>query len=63
MIILGSQVSVDPTEYLYTLPGYVLGYLYKACQQLNLVCSTPTEVSPEVSLQNHQGPPLAPCGF
>jgi hypothetical protein len=50
MIILGSQAPVDPTEYLYTLLGCTLGYHYKAFQWLNLVCSVPTEVSPEVSI-------------
>jgi hypothetical protein len=49
-------------EYLYTLPGCVLGYHYKAFQWLNLVCSAPAEVSLEVLVQNHQGPPLALCG-
>jgi hypothetical protein len=48
MIILGSQAPVDPTEYLYTLLGCALGYHYKAFQRLNLVCSAPAEVSPEV---------------
>jgi hypothetical protein len=62
MIILGSQASVDPTEYLYTLLGCASRYHYKDFQWLNLVCSAPTEVSPEVSVQNHQGPPLASCG-
>jgi hypothetical protein len=32
-------------------------------QWLNLVCSALAEVIPEVSVQNHQGPPLASCGF
>jgi hypothetical protein len=50
-------------EYLYTLLGCALGYHYKAFQWLLLVCSTPTVVSQEVLVQNHQGPPLAPCGF
>jgi hypothetical protein len=50
-------------EYLYTLLGCVLGYNYNAFQWLNLVCSAPPEVSQEVSVQNHRGLPLAPCGF
>jgi hypothetical protein len=50
MIILGSQASIDPIEYLYTLLGYALGYHYKAFQWLLLVCSTPADVSPEVSV-------------
>jgi hypothetical protein len=49
-------------EYLYTLLGCALGYDYKAFQWLLLVCSTPAEVSPELSVLNHQGPPLALCG-
>jgi hypothetical protein len=49
-------------EYLYTLPGCALEYHYKAFQWLPLVCSAPTEVSPEVSVQNHQGPPFVLCG-
>jgi hypothetical protein len=57
MIILGSQASVDPTEYLYTLPGCALGHHY-AFQWLNLVCSAPAEVSPEVSVQTTKGPLL-----
>jgi hypothetical protein len=61
MIILGSQACVDLTEYLYTLLGCALGYHYKAFQWLLLVCNTLAEVSLEVSVQNHQGPPLAPC--
>jgi hypothetical protein len=48
MIILGNQAPVDPMEYLYTLPGCALGYHYKAFQWLNLVCSAPAEVLPEV---------------
>jgi hypothetical protein len=63
VIILGSQAFVDLTEYLYTLLGCALGYHYKTFQWLNLVCSAPTEVSPEVSVQNHQGPPLVSRGF
>jgi hypothetical protein len=63
MIILGSQASVDPTKYLYTLLGCALGYHYKAFQWLKLVCSAHTEVSLEVSVQNHQGLPLTLCGF
>jgi hypothetical protein len=50
MIILGSQVPIDPMEYLYTLTGCVLGHYYKAFQWLHLVCSVPVEVSPEVSV-------------
>jgi hypothetical protein len=49
-IILGSPASVDPTEYLYTLPGCALRYHYKAFWWLLLVCSAATEVSPEVSV-------------
>jgi hypothetical protein len=30
VIILGSQVLIDPTEYFYTLLGCALGYHYKA---------------------------------
>jgi hypothetical protein len=63
MIILGSQEPIDPTEYIYTLLGCVLGYHYKTFQRLLLVCSAPVEVSPEVSVQNNQGLPLAPCGW
>jgi hypothetical protein len=48
-------------EYLYTLLGCALGYHYKAIQWLNLVCSAPAEVSPEVSVQNYIGPPLVQC--
>jgi hypothetical protein len=59
-IILASQASVDPTEYLYTLLGCALEYHYKTFQWL-LICSAPAEVSPKVSVQNHQGPPLASC--
>jgi hypothetical protein len=62
MIILGSQTFVDLIEHLYTLPGCALGYHYKAFQWLLPICSAPTEVSLVVSVQNHQGPPLAPCG-
>jgi hypothetical protein len=51
MIILGSQVPVDPTEYLCTHPGCALGHNYNAFQWLSLVCSVPTEVSLEVSVQ------------
>jgi hypothetical protein len=58
MIILGSQSPIDATEYFYTLLGCVLEYRYKAFQWLNLVCSALAEVSPEVSVQNHQGPLL-----
>jgi hypothetical protein len=55
VIILGSQAPVDPMEYLYTLPGCVLGYHYKSFQWLNLVCRAPAEVSPEVSVQTTKG--------
>jgi hypothetical protein len=58
MIILGSQASIDPMEYHSTLSGCGLGYHYKAFQWLNLVCSAPAEVSPEVLVQNHKGPLL-----
>jgi hypothetical protein len=61
-MILGSQVPIDLMEYLHTLLGYVLGHHYRAFQWLNLVCSVPTEVSPEVSVQITKAPPLAPCG-
>jgi hypothetical protein len=61
-IILGIKAPVDPTEYLYTLLWCALGYHYKAFQYLLLVCSAPGEVSPEVLVQNHQGPPFVPCG-
>jgi hypothetical protein len=50
MIILDSEAPIDLMEYLYPLPGCVLGYHYKAFQCLNLVCSAPVEVSPEVSV-------------
>jgi hypothetical protein len=62
MIILGSQATVDPTEYLYTLPRCALGYHYKTFQWLLLVCRAHVKVSPEVSVQNHQGPLIALCG-
>jgi hypothetical protein len=62
MIILGSQASVDPVEYLYTFPRCALGYHYKAFQWLLLDCSAPVEVSPEVSVQNVHGHPLVWCG-
>jgi hypothetical protein len=58
MIILCSQAPVDPMEYLYTLPGCVLGYHYKAFQWLNLVYSVPAEFSPDVSVQITKGPLL-----
>jgi hypothetical protein len=58
MIILGSQAPIDPTKCLYTLLGCVLGYHYKAFQWLNLVCSIPSEVEPEVSIQITKGPLL-----
>jgi hypothetical protein len=45
-------------EYLYTLLGCAIGYHYKAFKWLNLVCSAPTEVSPEVSVQINKGPLL-----
>jgi hypothetical protein len=48
-IILGSQAPVDPMEYLYTLLRCAPGHHYKAFQRFNLVCSTPAEVSLEVS--------------
>jgi hypothetical protein len=57
-IILRSQASVDLMEYLYTLSGHALGHHYKIFQWFLLVCSRPTEVSPEVLIQNHQGPLL-----
>jgi hypothetical protein len=56
MIILGSQAPIDPMEYLYTLLGCALGYHYKALEWLNIVCSAPTEVSPDVSVQTTKGP-------
>jgi hypothetical protein len=62
MIILGSQAPIDSMEYLYTHSVCALGYHYKAFQWLLLICSAPAEVSPEVSIQNHQGPPPALCG-
>jgi hypothetical protein len=58
MIILSSQASIDPMEYLYILSGCALGYHYNTFQCLNLVCSTPIEVSPEVSVQTTKGPLL-----
>jgi hypothetical protein len=58
VIILGSQVSIDPMEYLYKLLGCVLGYHYKAFQWLNLICSAPAKVSPELSVQITKGPLL-----
>jgi hypothetical protein len=57
-IILDSQASVDPMEYLYTLLRCALGHHYKAFQWLNLVYSAPAEVSPEVSVQITKGPLL-----
>jgi hypothetical protein len=54
-IILGSQAIVDPMEYLYTLPGCVLGCHYKAFQWFNLVCSAPAKVSPDVPIQITKG--------
>jgi hypothetical protein len=62
MIILGSQVPINPTEYLYILPGCVLGHHYKAFHCLLLVCSVHTAVSPEVSVQITKPPPLVLCG-
>jgi hypothetical protein len=41
MIILGSQVPVDPMEYLYTLPGCALGHHYKAFKWLPLIWPYP----------------------
>jgi hypothetical protein len=58
MLILGSQAPVDSTKYLYTLPRCTLRYHYKAYQWLNLVCSEPAEVSPEVSVQTIKAPLL-----
>jgi hypothetical protein len=58
MLILGSQASVDPTEYIYTLPWCALIHNSKAFQWLNLVYSAPAEVSPEVSVQTTKGPLL-----
>jgi hypothetical protein len=49
-IILGSQASVYPTEYLYTFSESAVGYHYNTFQWLLLVCSEPTELSPEVSI-------------
>jgi hypothetical protein len=37
MIILDSEVPVDPTEYLYTLPGCAVGYHYKVFQWFLLI--------------------------
>jgi hypothetical protein len=56
MIILGSQVPIDPFEYLYTLPWCALGHHYNAFQWLPLVCSIPIEDSPEVSVRITKGP-------
>jgi hypothetical protein len=58
MIILDSQTPVDPMGYLYTLSRCVLGHHYKVFQCLNLVCSVPAEVSPEVSVQTNKDPLL-----
>jgi hypothetical protein len=58
VIILDSHVPVDLMEYLYTLLGCALEHHYEAFQWLNLVCSVPTEVSPEVSVQITKGPLL-----
>jgi hypothetical protein len=57
-IILGSQVPIDATEYLYTLLGCALGHHYKAFQWLHLVCNVPTDVSSDVSVQITKGPLL-----
>jgi hypothetical protein len=46
----------------YTIPGCALGHHYKVVQWFSLICSVPTEVSLEVSVQITKGPPLAPCG-
>jgi hypothetical protein len=48
MIILGSQVPVDLTEYLYILLGCALGHHYKAFQWIYLVCSVSADVSLEM---------------
>jgi hypothetical protein len=45
-------------EKLFTHPGCVLGYHYKAFQLLNLVCRTPAVVSLEVSVKTTKGPLL-----
>jgi hypothetical protein len=58
MIILGSQVLVDLTEYLYTLLGCALGHHYKDFQWLPLVCRIPIEFAPEVLVQITKGPLL-----
>jgi hypothetical protein len=50
MIILGSQVPVDPMEYVYTILECALGHHDKAFQWLHLVCTIPTKVSLEVSV-------------
>jgi hypothetical protein len=57
-MVIGSQTPVDPMEYLYTLLGCALGYQYKDFYWLNLVCSTPTEVSSKVLVQITKGPLL-----
>jgi hypothetical protein len=41
-------------EYISTLPGCAVGYHYKAFQWLNPFCIALAEVSPEVSVENHQ---------
>jgi hypothetical protein len=46
-------------EYLYTLPGCALGHHYKVFKCLPLVCSVPSEVSPEVLVQITKGPSCA----
>jgi hypothetical protein len=58
VIILGSQAPIDLIEYFYTLPGCALGRHYKDFLWLSLVCSSPTEVSPEVSVQTTKAPLL-----
>jgi hypothetical protein len=54
-LIAGSRCT---GEYPYTLPGCVLGHHYKVVQWFSLVCSVPTEVSPEVAIQITKGPLL-----
>jgi hypothetical protein len=58
VIILRSQTSVDPMEYLHTRPGCALGYHYKAFQRFNLVCNALDKVSMEVSVQTLKAPLL-----
>jgi hypothetical protein len=57
-VLHSTEVVHIPLEYHYTLLGCALGYHYKAFQWLNLVCSTPAEVSPEVSVQITKAPLL-----